>query len=318
MTVEGWPNLELRHLLTLQVVAREGSFAAAAEALGYTQSAISQQIATLERTVGQRLIERPGGRRRIWLTDAGEILLRHADAVIAQVHAAAADLSELADGRRGRLRVGTYQSVGARILPPVVARFRQAHPDVALEVRESADDTELFGILERAELELSFALLPTPEGPFEALELLRDPYVLVVASDSPLADRGEPLTLAEIAAQPLIGFAECRQERWLDVHLQARARKPNWVFRSDDNATIQGMAAAGIGAALVPRLTIDPADRRTVAIELGELLPPRRLGIVWHTDRARTPVADAFIDLARIACTEYAGGDVRRQGAAAP
>lgn len=308
MSVEGWPQLELRHLLALQVVAREGSFAAAAEALGYTQSAISQQIATLERAVGQRLVERPGGRRRIWLTDAGEVLLRHADAIIAQVHAAAADLAELGDGRAGRLRVGTYQSVGARILPPIVRAFRDAHPAVALEVRESADDAELFGLLERAELELSFALLPTPEGPFEALELMRDPYVLVVASDSPLADRAAPLTLAEIAGLPLIGFGECRQERWLDVHLQARATKPNWVFRSDDNATIQAMAAAGVGVALVPQLTIDPADGRTVAIDVGDLLPPRRLGIAWHTDRTRSVAAEAFIELARAACAAHAVG----------
>src|SRR3954464_914809 len=97
-SADGWPGLELRHLLALQAVAREGSFAAAAEALGYTQSAISQQIAALERTIGQRLIERPGGRRRVWLTDAGQTLLRHVDAIVAQVHAAAADLRELSEG----------------------------------------------------------------------------------------------------------------------------------------------------------------------------------------------------------------------------
>jgi molybdate transport repressor ModE-like protein len=298
MTSEGWPGLELRHLLALQAVAREGSFAGAAEALGYTQSAISQQIAALERAVGQRLVERPGGRRRIWLTETGEALLRHADAIIAHVHAAAADVEALTEGRAGRLRVGTYQSVSARILPPILQAFRQQFPDVALELREARDDAELYGLLERAELELSFGLLPTPEGPFEALELMRDPYRLVVAADSPLADRPEPPTLAEIAALPLIGFAQCRQERWLETTLQARAARPNWVFRSDDNATIQAMAAAGVGAALVPELAVDLTDQRTVAIELGDVLPPRRLGIVWHVDRTRSAAADAFIELA--------------------
>src|SRR3954452_12936106 len=127
-------GLEVRHLIALQAVAREGSFAAAAESLGYTQSAISQQISGLERAVGQRLIERPGGRRRIWLTDAGEVLLRHADANIAQVHAAAADLAERGEGRADRLRVCTSQSVGARILPQIVRAFADAHPAVALEV----------------------------------------------------------------------------------------------------------------------------------------------------------------------------------------
>jgi DNA-binding transcriptional LysR family regulator len=308
---EGWPGLELRHLVALQVVAREGSFAAAAEALGYTQSAISQQIAALERAVGQRLIERPGGRRRVWLTEAGDALLRHADAILAQVHAAAADLAALADGSAGRLRVGTYQSISARILPELVRAFRDGFPDVALEVREARDDIELYGLLERAELELSFGLLPAPEGPFEAFELLRDPYVLLVAADSPLADRPEPPTLSEIAAQPLIGFAACRQERWLEASLHARAARPRWVFRSDDNATIQAMAAAGVGAALVPRLTVDAGDQRTVAIALGELLPPRRLGIVWHAERTLSPAAQTFIELARSASAQLhsaAGG----------
>jgi DNA-binding transcriptional LysR family regulator len=301
---DSWHGLELRHLVALQVVAREGSFAGAAEALGYTQSAISQQIAALERAAGQRLVERPGGRRRIWLTDAGQALLRHADAILSHLHAAAADLAALAEGRSGRLRVGTYQSISARILPELVRQFRDSLRGVSLEVQEAGDDVELYGRLERAELELSFGLLPTPEGPFEALELIRDPYVLVVASDSELADRAEPPSVAEIAALPLIGFSACRQERWLESTLHARATRPNWVFRSDDNATIQAMAAAGVGAALVPRLTIDPGNRRTVAIELGELLPPRRLGIVWHADRTLSVAAQKFVELVRAACAD--------------
>jgi DNA-binding transcriptional LysR family regulator len=301
-----WPQLELRHLLALQALAREGSFAAAAEALGYTQSAISQQIAALERAVGQRLVERPAGRRRIWLTDAGEALLRHADAIISHVHAAAADVRALAEGRAGRLRVGTYQSIGARILPSVVRAFGETHPAVALEVHESSDDDELYGLLGRAELELSFGLLPPPPGAFDALELLRDPYVLLVRCDSPLADHAAPLTVDQLGSMPLVGFNQCRQERWLETQLQAAGVQPRWAFRSDDNATVQAMAAAGVGAALVPRLTIDPGDQRTLAVDVGELVPPRRLGIVWHSDRTISATAQDFIELARSACTSYA------------
>jgi DNA-binding transcriptional LysR family regulator len=299
MGSQSWSQIELRHLLALRAVAREGSFAEAAAALGYTQSAISQQIAALERVVGHRLIERPGGRRRIWLTEAGESLLRHAETVFTELQAASEDLAALTAGSAGRLRVGTYQSVGARILPGIVRRFTSAYPGVALEVRESGNDDELFGMLGRAELELSFALLPPPEGPFDGIELLRDPYVLVVAADSPLADSSETPSLQEIARLPLIGFQVCRQERWLESHIHAHAAKPNWVMRSDDNSTIQAMAAAGVGAALVPRLTIDPTDSRTVVHELGELVPPRRIGLVWHADRSRSEAAETFIALAR-------------------
>src|SRR5215203_7038545 len=111
-----WLGVELRHLAALEAVAREGSFGRAAESLGYTQSAISQQIQTLERLVGERLLERPGGPRAVSLTEAGRLLLRHAEAVVARLQAAQADMSALASGEGGRLRIGTFQSVGARVL----------------------------------------------------------------------------------------------------------------------------------------------------------------------------------------------------------
>ncbi|MGH7734347.1 MAG: LysR family transcriptional regulator, partial [Gemmatimonadales bacterium] len=102
-------DLELRHLIALAAVAREGSFSRAAESLGYTQSAVSQQIAQLERVVGQRLIVRPGGPRPVSLTEAGSLLLRHADAIVAQLDAAQADMAALAEGAAGPLRVGILQ-----------------------------------------------------------------------------------------------------------------------------------------------------------------------------------------------------------------
>src|SRR6187397_2596703 len=109
-----WLGVEVRHFAALDAVAREGSFGRAAESLGYTQSAISQQIATLEKIVGETLVERPGGPRAVSLTDAGEVLLRHAEAIVARLDAARADIAALRAGETGALRVGTYQSVGAR------------------------------------------------------------------------------------------------------------------------------------------------------------------------------------------------------------
>src|SRR5919202_5290404 len=112
MEPDRWLGIELRHLLALEAVARTGSFGKAATDLGYTQSAVSQQIATLERIVGQRLIERPGGPRPVSLTEAGRLLLRHADGIAARLQAAQADLAAIGAGDAGPLRVGTYQSVG--------------------------------------------------------------------------------------------------------------------------------------------------------------------------------------------------------------
>ena len=145
MEADRWLGLDHRHLVALTAIADEGSFGRAATRLGYTQSAISQQIASLERIVGLRLIERPGGPRPISLTEAGRILLRHAEAIEARLMAAKADMLALEAGDAGQLRVGTFQSVGARIIPTLLRRFSDAHPKVEVVLRESADESELSG-----------------------------------------------------------------------------------------------------------------------------------------------------------------------------
>src|SRR5438132_147479 len=127
---DSWLGVELRHLAALQAVAGEGSFGRAAERLGYTQSAISQQIATLERIVGERLVERPGGPRPVTMTEAGRILLGHAESIVARLQAAQADLAALSSGQAGPLHVGPFQSVGPKILPEVRRRFRPVWPPV--------------------------------------------------------------------------------------------------------------------------------------------------------------------------------------------
>src|ERR1700751_5966664 len=125
MSANGWVGVDLRHLAALEAVARTGSFGRAARELGYTQSAVSQQIAQLERIVGQRLFDRPGGPRPVEPTEAGLLLLRHADAIVGQLDAARADMAALAEGEAGTLRVGIYQSVGAPLPPPRPALPRQ-------------------------------------------------------------------------------------------------------------------------------------------------------------------------------------------------
>src|SRR5579864_2873668 len=127
---DGFLGLELRHLAALEAVGRTHSFGRAARELGYTQSAVSQQIANMERIVGQKLVERPGGPKPVSLTEAGDLLLRHADAIVAQLDAAEADMAALAEGAAGPLRVGILQSVGARILPTLLRRFGKDSPPV--------------------------------------------------------------------------------------------------------------------------------------------------------------------------------------------
>src|SRR4051812_4580995 len=133
-----WLGIELRHLAALEAVAREGSFRRAATSLGYVQSAISQQIAALERAVGRRLVERSPGAAQIELTEAGELVLQHSGAILARLKAAQADVAALATGRAGALRVGITQSVGVRILPVLMRSFGLAWPDVRLRPTEAA------------------------------------------------------------------------------------------------------------------------------------------------------------------------------------
>ena len=290
MRTDGWLGVELRHLAALQAVAEEGSFGRAAERLGYTQSAVSQQIQALERIVDQRLVERPGGPRRVSLTEAGELLLRHAEGIVARLQAAQADLAAFAEGSAGTLRVGTYQSVGARVLPRLLRAFTDAWPSVSVQLTESADDGHLLALVERGELDFSFVMLPVEEGPFEPVELMLDPHVLVVPADSELARRPKPPSLREVAGMPLIGNRLCRSVHQVETRLRDAGAEPQIVFRSDDNGTIQGLVAAGVGVALVPLLTVDTGHEGTAVLGLADV-PPRRIGIAWHRDRYRSPSA---------------------------
>jgi molybdate transport repressor ModE-like protein len=295
MEPDRWLGIELRHFLALEAVSREGSFGKAATSLGYTQSAVSQQIAALERIVGQRLVERPGGPKPVTLTEAGRLLLTHADAIAARVAAAQADLTALGEGQAGTLSVGVFQSVGQRILPELMRRYLRSWPQVKVSLTESANDEDLLTQVERGDLDLTFSDLPLTEGPFESVELLRDPYVLVVAADSPLADRETPITIREVAELDLIGHKHCRTIK----QLEANVRRPlHFVFRSDHNQTVQALVASGVGSALVPRLTMDPEDETTKLIDLPKL-PPRLIALAWHRDRYRTPAARAFVETAQ-------------------
>jgi DNA-binding transcriptional LysR family regulator len=302
MSSNGWLGIDLRHLAALEAVSRTGSFGRAARALGYTQSAISQQIAQLERIVGQKLFDRPGGPRRVEPTEAGLLLLGHADAIVAQLDAARADMAALAEGAAGTLRVGIYQSVGARLLPALVRRFREELPLVGVRVREESAAADLLRLLEHGELDLTFTELPLREGPFEWAELLQDPYVLLVSARSELASLDSAPSLREVAKLPLIGRRSTDEpERFL----AGRVPDVNVVFRTDDNGTLAAFVAEDLGAAIEPRLVVDPRDRDVKMLPFGSRIPPRTLVLAWHRDRYRSQAAQAFVELAQELAAGY-------------
>ncbi|HUZ16005.1 MAG TPA: LysR family transcriptional regulator [Gaiellaceae bacterium] len=296
MSANEWLGIELRHLAALEAVVRTRSFGAAARELGYTQSAVSQQIAQLERVVGQRLFDRPGGPRRVEPTEAGLLLLGHADAIVARLDAARADMAALAEGAAGTLRVGVFQSVGANLLPALVRRFRAQWPLVGVRVREESDSNELLRLVEHGELDLAFAELPLPGGPLEWTELLHDPYVLLVSARSELAARDSAPSLREVAKLPLLGRRSTDEP---ERHLAGRVPNLNVVFRTDDNGTLQALVAEGLGVAIEPLLVVDQKDRAVKALPFGTRIPPRTIVLAWHRDRYRSPAAQAFVELAR-------------------
>jgi DNA-binding transcriptional LysR family regulator len=294
---------EPRHLAALVAVVDHGTFSAAADELGYTQSAVSQQVAALERTVGTSLLTRPGGPRRVVLTPAGEALVGHARAVLARLLAARADLDALASGERGTLRVGTMQSVGTKVLPQLLRRFREQRPGVTLSPQETFDHAELVDAVESGRFDLSFAPLPVRDGPFMVRRVLDDPFVLVAPADATVAG-ARSVSLRQAARLPLIGFLDEELDRELLRQLRRTGTEPSIVFRSNDNPTIQGFVAARLGYALMPRLTVDEDDPEVAVVPVVTGMPPRSLGLLSHADRQLAPYVAQFADLATDVCAE--------------
>jgi DNA-binding transcriptional LysR family regulator len=295
MKPDSWLGVEVRHFAALQALADEGSFGRAACRLGYTQSAVSQQIATLERIVGERLVERPGGPRPVSLTEAGRLLLRHAESIVARLQAAQADLHALRAGEAGTLRVGIFQSAGARLLPEIMRRFTDQWPKVEVMLEELEDDA-IAQAVEAGSIDVGFVQLPVGDLPLETVELLRDPYLLVVPADSPFA--GTSPSLADLRDVRLVGFREAHSVDPIEAAFRAEGVEPTWAFRSNDNPTVQALVAAGIGVAVMPELTVDAADPRIAVVDLGHAVPPRIVAIAQHRDRYSSPAARAFVQTA--------------------
>jgi DNA-binding transcriptional LysR family regulator len=297
-----WAGLEVRHLLALVAVVETGTFSKAAEQLGYTQSAVSQQVGTLERIVGTPLFERPGGPRPVRLTAAGESLLTHARAILARVSSAATDLRALASGEQGELRVGTLPSVGTKVLPRLLRTFRAEWPGIQIVLRESRDCADLIHAVETGDVDVTFIDVgPYETGPLEVRPLLDDPLVFLAPMGAPEAGQ-RAVSIADIAHLPMIGTRNVGCRQIIDDAFRQAPASPSYVFRSDDNPTIQGLIGSGLAYAVLPLLTVDENDPNVAVIPIRPEPPPRRLGIAWHPER-RPPLALLpFVELATEIC----------------
>ena len=292
--------LDVRRLRVLREVAARGSFSAAAEALSYTQSAVSQQIAALEREAGRRLVERSA--RGVTPTDAGRALVRHADVILSRLADAEAELGAMAGLRGGRLRIATFTTAGASIVPEAIATFRTRHPGVelALEPEESSDS---LACLRSSDCDIALLVGTTFDAPgrdedLDLVHLLDDPMYLLLPRAHPLADRPR-VRLADLAEDEwLLGsLKRCPDARILVRACQQAGFEPRIAFHSDDYLAIQGFVAAGFGVSLLPDLALVALRDDVVVRSLGARAPVRRVHAATLAGSWASPAKQAMLEV---------------------
>jgi DNA-binding transcriptional LysR family regulator len=301
--------LDPRRLRVLREVAARGSFAAAAEALAFTSSAVSQQVAALERETGTRLVER--GVRPVRLTDAGRALVAHAEAVLARLEEAQQELGEIAALRRGRLRLASFPTAIATLVPRAVALFRERHPDVELTVL----DDHRQGLLPRlAHWELDLALiydheaLPETAVRLERTHLLDDPFELIVPKRHRLARRVS-VALEELAGETWIGGTPDGAYARIVLHsCRAAGFEPRVVFGSDDYNAVQAFVAVGLGVAMLPRLALAFPRPGLARVALAEP-PVRRIVAARLAASFRSAATASMLRILQTTAAELTAGD---------
>lgn len=283
--------LSVERLKILHAVAAAGSFTAAARRLAFTQSAVSQHIAALERTVGMRLVER--GPRGVTLTEAGGVLVEHAETVLHQLHRAERELEALALVEKGHVRLAAFTTAGATLVPPAIALFRGRHPGVVLEVREALP-SESLPLLLTGELDLAlgydFDDRPHDSGPdFDWVHLLDDPHLCALRRDHPLA-AADAIDLAKLADSDWIGAEEDDRTPLLRSACAAVGFVPTVAYVTHDYGIVQGLVAAGLGVALMPQIATIALHPDLVVRPITSYCPMRRVGAILPSQRWHAPV----------------------------
>ncbi|HEV2375501.1 MAG TPA: LysR family transcriptional regulator [Streptosporangiaceae bacterium] len=248
--------LDLRRLLVLRAVAHHGSLSEAARQLGYTQPAITHHIRRLEREAGTPLVAKAG--RGIRLTEAGQVLVAHAEVVSARLAAAEEEVAAIAGLRAGRARLASFPSSSATLVPAALAQLRASHPLIEVSLVEAEPPTSL-ALLRHGDCDLAltfeYAGVVSDEGAdFTKTPLLTDRLLAVLPASHPLA-QASTLDLAQLSAETWI--AGC--ERCRDHLLRATAEAgftPQIAFATDDYIAVQRLVIVGLGVALLPELVL--------------------------------------------------------------
>lgn len=292
--------MDARRLLIFREVARAGSISAAARTLGWTQPAVSQHLAALERALGVPLLLR--GPQGVELTEPGTRLLDRADQVALQLHLAEEDLADLTSLRRGRARLAAYPSAAATLVPRAVAGLRARHPDIDVDLTE-AEPPEALGLLESGDVDLALVFGydadPAAGRGLVWRPLGAEPVALVLAADHPFAGRRR-LALAQLSDEPwIVGCERCRAHA---VALCAAAGfAPAVRHVSDDYVVVQNLVAVGLGVTLLPRSALDAYRHPGVVAREQASFGTRTFGVVHRPGADRVPATAALL-------RELAGG----------
>lgn len=279
--------MELRHLRYFEAVARHLHVTRAAAELHIAQPALSKQISQLEQELGIALFDRVG--RNVRLTEAGEALLPHARAVMAQVEAARTEMAERIGLRRGRAAVGTPPTVGMQLLPPVLAAFNRQYPGIELRFHEAGVQT-LLDLLETGLIDVAAVTLPVEDEHLTVVPLFSEEMVVAVWREHALTAR-ETVAIADLHEEPWVLSPQNYELREATLHAcQAAGFAPRVVLDGGETDTLLRFVAAGIGVALVPRLAVQNTPD-LVALRVTDQDLTRTLGIVWRGDRVASPAA---------------------------
>jgi DNA-binding transcriptional LysR family regulator len=301
--------LNLGRLRVLCEVVERGSFSAAAEAMSYTQSAVSQAIARLEAEMGTTLVVRD--RRGVRPTAAGATLVEQAEAIFAQVDAAEAELAAVMGLRGGRLRMASFPSAGATLMPEAIAVFRAGHPDIALTLAEGEPE-EIAPRLRAGEIDLALlfefpGVVEWTGATLRSVTLLEDPMHVVLPAAHPLVAK-DALTLADLSEQEWVQTSSSSPcARHVVRSCLAAGFEPKVTFESDDYETVQGLVAAGVGVALIPQLALTRERRDIVVRELSPGSPVRKVIAATMRGPGVSPAAKTMLQVLTDVAERYTG-----------
>ncbi|PSK91818.1 DNA-binding transcriptional LysR family regulator [Murinocardiopsis flavida] len=280
----------------LHAIAVNGSLNGAAEALHVTNSAVSQQLAKLEREVGQALVERNG--RGVRLTDAAHILVEHTGQILSLVHRAEADLEAHRDQVLGSLRLSSIATAARGLAAPALVALREAHPGLRVQLIEHEPDHSVPAVA-RGETDMAIvvdwaeSMIPLPKGMMR-VPLMVDTADVALPADHPLAHRGL-VDIDEIVGEPWIswnGGSIC--DNWLHGMLRARGVEPDVAHQAEEHQTKLAMIAAGLGIAVMPRLGRGPVPEGVRLVPVQPALV-RQVYVFWREDAARRPAITATV-----------------------